>query len=291
MSVSRRRLPPLNALRAFEVAGRKLSFRAAADELGVTQGAVAQQIRLLEEHLGLALFKRQPRGVALTPQGAVYLAGVGRAFDTLSEATGQLLRRADTVTISVTPTFATKLLIPRLAELGAAVPGVELRTLASEVIADFDRDGVDIAVRLTRPPFPSTLEARLLFRQDLVAVASPHLVGGMPLPLDAARLRGLPLLHDAHDHWPMFLQATGKLPGAVFNQTTLALDAALAGQGVAIVARAVVMADIAAGRLLQVAQSSQTTGLDYYLVRKRGAAPAKTLDAVWNWCLAQLSFS
>ena len=291
MSVSRRRLPPLNALRAFEVAGRKLSFRAAADELGVTQGAVAQQIRLLEEHLGLALFKRQPRGVALTPQGAVYLAGVGRAFDTLSEATGQLLRRADTVTISVTPTFATKLLIPRLAELGAAVPGVELRTLASEVIADFDRDGVDIAVRLTRPPFPSTLEARLLFRQDLVAVASPHLVGGMPLPLDAARLRGLPLLHDAHDHWPIFLQATGKLPGAVFNQTTLALDAALAGQGVAIVARAVVMADIAAGRLLQVAQSSQTTGLDYYLVRKRGAAPAKTLDAVWNWCLAQLSFS
>ena len=291
MSVSRRRLPPLNALRAFEVAGRKLSFRAAADELGVTQGAVAQQIRLLEEHLGLALFKRQPRGVALTPQGAVYLAGVGRAFDTLSEATGQLLRRADTVTISVTPTFATKLLIPRLAELGAAVPGVELRTLASEVIADFDRDGVDIAVRLTRPPFPATLETRLLFRQDLVAVASPHLVGGMPLPLDAARLRGLPLLHDAHDHWPMFLQATGKLPGAVFNQTTLALDAALAGQGVAIVARAVVMADIAAGRLLQVAQSSQTTGLDYYLVRKRGAAPAKTLDAVWNWCLAQLSFS
>jgi LysR family glycine cleavage system transcriptional activator len=291
MSVSRRRLPPLNALRAFEVAGRKLSFRAAADELGVTQGAVAQQIRLLEEHLGLALFKRLPRGVALTPQGAVYLAGVSRAFDTLSEATGQLLRRADTVTISVTPTFATKLLIPRLAELGAAVPGVELRTLASEVIADFDRDGVDIAVRLTRPPFPSTLEARLLFRQDLVAVASPHLVGGMPLPLDAARLRGLPLLHDAHDHWPIFLQATGKLPGAVFNQTTLALDAALAGQGVAIVARAVVMADIAAGRLLQVAQSSQTTGLDYYLVRKRGAAPAKTLDAVWNWCLAQLSFS
>ncbi|WP_374636134.1 LysR substrate-binding domain-containing protein [Paracoccus sp. (in: a-proteobacteria)] len=291
MSVSRRRLPPLNALRAFEVAGRKLSFRAAADELGVTQGAVAQQIRLLEEHLGLALFKRLPRGVALTPQGAVYLAGVGRAFDTLSEATGQLLQRADTITISVTPTFAAKLLIPRLADLAAAVPGVELRTLASEVISDFDRDGVDIAVRLTRPPFPSGLEARLLFRQDLVAVASPHLVGNMALPLDAARLRGLPLLHDAHDHWPMFLPGAAKLPGAVFNQTTLALDAALAGQGVAIVARAVVMADIAEGRLLQVAQSGQTTGLDYYIVRKRRAQPAKTLDAVWNWCLARLSFS
>jgi LysR family glycine cleavage system transcriptional activator len=146
-------------------------------------------------------------------------------------------------------------------------------------------------VRLTRPPFPSGLEARLLFRQDLVAVASPHLVGNMALPLDAARLRGLPLLHDAHDHWPMFLPGAAKLPGAVFNQTTLALDAALAGQGVAIVARAVVMADIAEGRLLQVAQSGQTTGLDYYIVRKRRAQPAKTLDAVWNWCLARLSFS
>ena len=295
MSVSRRLLPPLNALRAFEVAGRRLNFRAAADELGVTQGAVAQQIRLLEGHLGLALFKRLPRGVALTPQGALYLAGVGRAFDALAEATGQLLERSDTVTISVTPTFATKLLIPRLAELGAAVPGVELRTLASEVIADFDRDGVDIAVRLTRPPFPAALEARLLFRQNLIAVASPHLVGGMSLPLSAAQLRRLPLLHDAHDHWPSFLQTTAKLPGAVFNQTTLALDAALAGQGVAIVARAVVMADLAAGRLLKVAEASRATGLDYYLVRKRPgpsqAALQKAADAVWNWCLARLSMS
>ena len=290
MAISRRRLPPLNALRAFEVAGRRLNFRAAADELGVTQGAVAQQIRILEGHLGLALFTRLPRGVALTPQGAVYLAGISRGFDALAEATGQLHARADTVTISVTPTFATKLLIPRLAELGAAVPGVELRTVASEVIADFDRDGVDIAVRLTQPPFPPTLEARLLFRQNLVAVASPHLVGDLPLPLSAESLRRLPLLHDAHDHWPIFLQVTGKLPGAVFNQTTLALDAALAGQGVAIVSRAVVMADLAAGRLLRVAEASRATGLDYYLVRKRNASSRKAADAVWDWCIERLSF-
>nr|MBP8932395.1 LysR family transcriptional regulator [Paracoccus sp. (in: a-proteobacteria)] len=177
-----------------------------------------------------------------------------------------------------------------LAELGAAVPGVELRTVASEVIADFDRDGVDIAVRLTQPPFPPTLEARLLFRQNLVAVASPHLVGDLPLPLSAESLRGLPLLHDAHDHWPIFLQTTGKLPGAVFNQTTLALDAALAGQGVAIVSRAVVMADLAAGRLLRVAETSRATGLDYYLVRKRNASSRKAADAVWDWCIERLSF-
>ena len=121
MPVSRRRLPPLNALRAFEVAGRRLNFRAAADELGVTQGAVAQQVRALEDHLGIALFQRLPRGVALTPRGAAYLADVTRAFDTLGEATGQLLVRPETVTISVTPTFAARLLIPRLPQLHAAL--------------------------------------------------------------------------------------------------------------------------------------------------------------------------
>lgn len=104
MMPSRRKLPPLNALRAFEVSGRRLSFRAAADELGVTQGAVAQQVRALEEHLGQALFQRLPRGLALTPQGASYLTNVTRAFDTLGDATGRLLEQPDTVTISVTPT-------------------------------------------------------------------------------------------------------------------------------------------------------------------------------------------
>ena len=110
MSNSHRTLPPLNALRAFEAAGRHLNFRAAADELFVTQGAVAQQVRMLEEHIGFPLFQRLPRGVALTSQGSVYFAEVTRAFKILDKATAQLLREPKTVTISVTPTFATKLI-------------------------------------------------------------------------------------------------------------------------------------------------------------------------------------
>ncbi len=164
MTQSRRQLPPLNALRAFEVSGRRLNFRAAAEELGITQGAVAQQVRGLEGQLGLMLFQRLPRGLALTAQGAAYLADVTRAFDTLGEATGRLLARPETVTISVTPTVAAKLLIPRLAELYTALPDIDLRTVATEALADFDRDQVDIAVRLTRQPFPATLQAELLFR-------------------------------------------------------------------------------------------------------------------------------
>ncbi|APG86415.1 glycine cleavage system transcriptional activator (plasmid) [Sinorhizobium americanum CCGM7] len=287
----RRKLPPLNALRAFEVSGRRLNFRAAAEELGVTQGAVAQQVRALEDQLGLMLFQRFPRGLALTPQGAAYLADVTRAFDTLAEATGRLLARPEAVTISVTPTVAAKLLIPRLAELNDALPEVELRTVATEALSDFDRDQVDIAVRLTRQPFPASLEARLLFRQELVAVASPHLIKGLPLPLTAEQLRKLPLLHDAHSHWPVFLRSHDKLPGAVFNHTTLALDAAVAGQGVALACRAFVAADLEAGRLVQVTDATTIIEPDYFLVRKRSSSPRQAVDAVWHWCAARLSLN
>lgn len=288
MTRSRRHLPPLNALRAFETAGRRLSFRAAAEELGVTQGAVAQQVRGLEDRLGLPLFRRLPRGLALTPQGAAYLAEASRAFDALDEATTRLLARPGTVTISTTPTVATRLLIPRLADFHAALPGVELRTLATEALSDFDRDRVDIAVRQTRPPFAPGLEARLLFRQELVAVASPHLLGETKLPLDAQALRRMPLLHDAHNHWSAYLRTVEKLPGAVFNQTALALDAALAGQGVALACRAFVAADLAAGRLVQVAAETLAAGPDFYLLRRR-APQSGAAGAVWDWCCRALS--
>ncbi len=289
MSNSHRTLPPLNALRAFEAAGRHLNFRAAADELFVTQSAVAQQVRMLEEHIGFPLFQRLPRGVALTSQGSVYFAEVTRAFKILDKATAQLLREPKTVTISVTPTFATKLLLPRLSALTAAVPDAELRTVATESIADFDRDQVDIAVRLTRPPFPAAFETYLLFKQTLVAVASPHLMVNRELPISTEALQEMPLLHDSHHHWPRFFGTTDKLAGAVFNQTALALDAALAGQGVAIACQAFVQADLNAGRLVQVSESTLTIEPDYYLVRKKSVTSTPTVDAVWDWCITHLA--
>jgi LysR family glycine cleavage system transcriptional activator len=286
---SRRSLPPLNALRAFEVAGRHLNFRAASEELGVTQGAVAQQVRLLEDHLGILLFQRMPRGVMLTPQGETYLLEMTRVFDTLSQATAQLHNRIHAVTISVTPTFATKILIPQLSILKSALPDVELRTIATETTSDFDRDQVDIAVRQTRPPFVSTHETQLLFRQDLVLVASPHLLGQNQLPLTRDQIRELPLLHDAYNHWPKFFGTVGRLPGTVFNQITLALDAALAGQGVAISCRAFVQADLDTGRLVEICSAGLSAGSDFYLVRKRSSHAREAVDAVWSWAVTQWS--
>lgn len=289
MSIPRKSLPPLNALRAFEVSGRQLSFRGASDELGVSQGAVAQQVRLLEEHLGFALFRRLARGVALTERGAGYHAELTRAFDILTRATEEARHPAEAVTISVTPTFATRMLMPLLPALGAALPEVELRIVATVAVSDFDRDRVDIAVRETRPPFPAALESHLLFRETLVVVASPHLVGDLAQPLTRAQIRALPLLHHGADHWARFFGTAGRLPGAVFNQVSLALDAALAAQGAAIACRAFVQADIAAGRLTELCAAGFETGSDYYLLRKRDRQPRDRLDAVWAWCLANFA--
>lgn len=286
MSVSRRKLPPLNALRVFESSGRHMNFRAASEELGVTQSAVAQQIRHLEDHLGTFLFHRLPRGVSLTSQGATYLNEVTRAFDVLSKATAQLHNQPDTVTISVTPTFATKILIPQMSVLKGALPNVELRAIATESVSDFDRDQVDIAVRQTRPPFPATLEGQLLFHHELVLVASPHLLGSMNLPLTREQIGELPLLHDAYNHWSKFFGSPDKVPGAVFNQTALALDAALAGQGVAIVCRAFVQPDLDQKRLINIGRADLDVSSDFYLVRKRSSHPRETVDAVWSWCIA-----
>ncbi|WP_231858682.1 LysR substrate-binding domain-containing protein [Xenorhabdus nematophila] len=275
-------------MRAFAISGRQGSFRAAADEMCVTQGAVAQQVRSLEQHLGIALFHRQPRGLVLTPSGAAYLRDVTRAFDILTESTSRLLAQPNTVTISVTPTFAAKLLIPRLAEFHAELPEVGLRTVATEALSNFDRDQVDIAIRLTHMPFPSELETTLLFNQELVVVASPHLVGGLTLPLSIKQLQTLPLLHDAQNYWPFFLQSEEKQSGSAFNLTALALDAALAGQGVAVACRAFVAADIDAGRLLQVMDITKTLASSYFLVCKRAPAQREIVRSVWDWCVKRL---
>ncbi len=289
MILPRRKLPALNSLRAFEVSGRCLSFRRAAEELGVTQGAVAQQVRALEDHLGVILFERLPRGLALTPKGIVYLTDISRAFDIMSEATTHMIDRSDTVTISVTPTFAAKLLIPRLGALNALFPHIELRTLATESLSNFDVDQIDIAVRLTGVPFSSNLQAEPLFHQELVIVASPLIIKELKPPFTMDELQQFPLLHDAHNNWPMVLSSKEKLSGAKFNQTSLAIDAALAGQGVALVCRSFVAKDLEFGRLIQIVEDSFFIEPDYFLVKKRTTKTSLAVNSVWQWCLDEFA--
>jgi DNA-binding transcriptional LysR family regulator len=288
-----RRFPPLNALRAFEAAARHLNFRLAADELRVTQGAVAQQVRHLEDVVEVQLFRRLPRGLALTREGLEYFSSVQRALQIISDATDALGQRPTVLAVSTTPSFASKWLIPRLSDFSRLHPDIEVRVIADERLATFRADGVDIAIRLSKPPFPPGLVAQLLFPLDIFAVASPTLLdGGSPIRKPADLSRHV-LLHDAHDLWPEFIEKLGgkgradPTKGPRFSQSLLAIDAAVAGQGIALTSEPLVERDIAEGRLRRVFDFSFPMSLGFYLVFPQANAHSEALDAMRRWLFAQ----
>ncbi|TCW83123.1 LysR family transcriptional regulator [Burkholderia sp. SRS-46] len=284
------RLPPLNALRAFEVSARHLNFRAAADEIGVTQGAVAQQVRHLEDVLGLRLFERLPRGLALTHDGAAYFSDVQRALNAIADATDKLVKRRATLTISTTPSFASKWLIPRLARFTDAYPEIDVRVIADQQLATFRHDGVDLAIRFGKPPFGKGLAAHQLFPLDVYAVCSPALLAAPAAP---RALAGHVLLHDAHDLWPDFLAALPERvdldphKGLRFNQTSLAIDAAVAGQGIALATDPLVERDIAAGRLSKPFDFAFPLSVGFYLVYPGERRDDDDLAVMRDWLIEQ----
>ena len=286
-------LPPLNSLRAFDAAGRRLSFKAAADELGVTQGAVAQHVRQLEALLDVTLFERVPKGLAFTSTGRSYHVRIAEAFAALRAATVELLPEQDKVVISVTPTFAAKWLIPNLPKFAEAHPNIDLRIMATEKISSFHSDGIDLAVRQGTPPFGASLQATRLFKQEVIAVAAPKLAGDSPRPLDSELLSKLPKIHDTHDLWPTYLATIG-VPdhsprGLRLSQTALAVDAAIAGQGITLVSRFLVSHDIKSGRLVEVGPKWDARGLDFYLLSERSSKNKTSLWDVASWLKSRSS--
>ncbi len=287
-----RNLPPLNSLKAFEAAGRHLTFRQAADELGVTQGAVAQHVRALEALLNVKLFDRHARGLSLTDEGRRFLPSIQRAFDLMADATQDLAPREEVVTISTTPSFATRWLVPRLGDLSATHPELRVRIDASNSPANFQSDGVDIAIRQGKPPFPG-LTSTLLFPTDLIAVCHPNFLQG-PTPLKTpVDLCHHALLQDAHGLWPLFLQKVftdGPVPKMKmmnFNQTSLAIDAAIAGQGVALTSRAFVETELTQGRLCQPFPDRLAIEDGFYIVAPRKPRRPKVVRRLHDWLLTQ----
>jgi LysR family glycine cleavage system transcriptional activator len=288
------KLPSLNGLKVFEVAARHLNFRLAAEELGVTQGAVAQQVRGLEAELGIRLFERLPRTLALTGEGMSYIADIRRAFEIIARATGDLAPQPVKLAISTTPTFASKWLIPRLPDLTALHPDLDIHIVATDRVSNFHADGVDLAVRMGRPPFPPGLASELLFRQEIIAACSQMLFKGKGMPRTVAELSHYPLLQDAHNFWPEFIErefgaeaATSEAPAfrrISFNQTSHAIDAAIAGQGIVLSTRSFVAADIAGGRLKQLGSTVLQGPSDFYLVWPRYRKSA-ALQAAMRWMI------
>src|ERR1700748_3108270 len=171
------RWPSLNGLRAFDAAARHLSFTLAASELNVTQTAISHQIRRLEEELGIRLFIRKNRALALTPQARDYLPGVRAAFNDLRLATDRLLRKEDdkVLTVSTLASLAAKWLLPRLTAFQEAHPGIDVRITTSSTLVDFKNGNVDAAIRYGRGNWPG-LRAEWLMADELFPVCSPALV-------------------------------------------------------------------------------------------------------------------
>jgi LysR family glycine cleavage system transcriptional activator len=295
----RRRLPPLNALRAFEAAARHLNFSRAADELSVTPGAVSQQIQNLEDYVGVALFKRTPKGLLLTDPAQIALPALREAFDRLAEAASMLTAAVDgrRLTVSVAPSFAAKWLVPRLGQFETLHPQVDVWISAGMELVDFGSGEIDIAIRYGAGRYPG-LEVVRLMQETVIPVASPALLESQPLN-DPADLAGHILLHDgspdADDScpdWTMWLAARGVkgvdgTRGPRFNQSSLVIEAAVGGRGVALAKRALAQADLDAGRLVSPFQITTAVDFAYYLVHPKPKGRLPQVKAFMAWLTAE----
>lgn len=295
-----RRLPPLNAVRAFEAAARHLSFTRAAEELHVTQAAISHQIKALEERLGLRLFDRRHRALALTPAGQRYLPGVRAAFERLAQATDQLVgaEARGPVTVTMIFSFATKWLLPRLGRFRAAHPEIEVRLTTSTQLIDFNRDDVDMAVRYGLGRWPGTDAVRLV-SEDIFPVCAPALLKGKPPLRQPADLAHHALLHVSGfpEDWQVWLTAAG-LTGTVdptrgqhFDMTMLALDAAANGLGVALGRTALVAGDLLAKRLVKPFELEVPLESAYYVVTPARRTLTPKVVAFRDWLLQEAGAS
>lgn len=285
-----RKLPSLNALRAFEAAARHCSFTLAAQELHVTQGAVSHQIKALEEELGAPLFERLPNQLRLTRAGAGYMHALGDAFDRIERATGELRQPGGRhrLAISASPNFAAKWLAPRLGEFAARHPELELRLEQNERHANFVRDGIDVAIRYGDGPWPD-LECLRLGDEFLLPVCAPALTGAAA----ADGLAGATLLHvHGRQGWHDWFAAQGRTApsaaGIVFNHESAAIDAALAGQGVALARASLVSLALRQGALAAPLPARTALEQAYWLLSPRGAGKDATLRMFADWL--RLSF-
>ena len=292
---TRRRLPPLNALRAFEAAARHLNFSRAADELSVTPGAVSQQIQNLEDYVGVALFKRTPKGLLLTDAAQTALPALREAFDRLAEAASLLTAAVDgrRLTLTAPPSFAAKWLMPRLKGFEEAYPQVDVRLSADMEIVDFTAGEVDLAIRYGAGRYPA-LELQRLMSETVIPVASPSLMSETPLerPEDLANHillhDGSPDADESCPDWSMWLAARGVrgvdgTRGPRFNQSSLVIEAAMSGRGIALAKRTLAQDDLDAGRLIAPLQIATAVDFAYYLVHPKAKGRLPQVKAFVSW--------
>ena len=284
------RLPPLNAVRAFDAVARLGSVRAAAEELAVTPAAVSQQLRVLEAHLGIALTQRHGRGLILTDPGRTWHGEIARHLRAIALAAERVRPGRRVVQVTVVQSFGSRWLMPRLQSFTAREPEIEVRIDASPVLADLARDPFDLAIREGRGTYPEA-ESVHLFALEFFPVASPAIARKLKRrngTIDWSRAR---LLHEvSYDYWPDWTAMAAVTDvdvarGLFFSHTMLALDAAVEGQGVALAPTPLAERELARGALELVDPRGFAPGTGIYLSwPRRGLrtlSPAATAFRDW----------
>ncbi len=289
-----RKLPPLKAIRAFESAARNLSFTVAGGELFVTQAAVSQQVKALEEYLGVALFKRMNRSLALTPEGQALLPHVRKAFDHLYKGVEVIEsgRNSGRITVSILSSLAARWLVPRLGRFNRAHPDIDVLVSPSSQMTDFARQDVDIAIRFGAGDYPGLRVDRLM-GEYLFPVCSPRLTEGEHGVGCAEDLRYVPLIHDDdYSHWRTWLTAAGVSNvnperGTIFTDSSMLLEAAVAAQGVALAREVLARSELETGRLVRPFEMSLPAHFAYYVVSPEETADRPKVRLFREWLLAE----
>ncbi|MEQ8320026.1 MAG: transcriptional regulator GcvA [Rhodospirillales bacterium] len=292
------RLPPLNGLRAFEAAARHLSFSRAAEELFVTPAAISHQIKGLEDYLGVTLFRRMPRAVMLTDDAQLILPLISEGFDKLSQA-ATLLKQSESsgvLTVSSAPTFAQKWLLEHLQDFTAAHPDINVRLDARLDTVDFDRDGVDIAIRLGAGKYPG-MRVDQLFDEQVVPVCQPKFLEGPHALKEPGDLKHHTLLHvdwgninAPFPDWQMWLASVGVddvdyTRGPVFTVEGMAIDAAARGNGVALASTYAITDELKKGVLVVPFDRRLTSEISYWVVAPERSADQPKVKAFREWLL------
>jgi LysR family transcriptional regulator, glycine cleavage system transcriptional activator len=300
-----RRFPPLATLRAFEAAADAGRFAQAAKMLNVTQGAISHQIKTLEAQLGVTLFHRGPQGLTLTAEGKRLAQGVASAFDILAATLDQVRRgpqaQKNTLALTLCSVFAAKWFIPRLGDFGAAHPQILLRVIGRDRTSMLDSGKTDIAVLYGKGEWTG-VESTLIHRDVVFPVCSPSLLKGEKPRIEDLAL--YPLLHDEESlnacgegpNWQTWFSRAGivpatesRRPGAAarYAQSSLAIEAAIEGHGIALARGLLVHQDLAAGRLVRPVAESFPAVLDLYFIRS-AARRNPAADALRDWLLDRL---
>jgi LysR family transcriptional regulator, glycine cleavage system transcriptional activator len=290
----RPRLPPLNNLKAFEAAARHESFTRAAEELCVTQGAVSQQVKALEEGLGIKLFNRERQRLVITEAGRDYLTIVRDALDRIAVGTERLLQRqnAGVLTVSTSPDFAAKWLVHRLGHFAEVHSGIDLRVSATLHHVDFAREEVDLAVRHGEGNWPG-LDSVQLSAEQLFAVCSPKLLSGRRRLGKPADILKFPLIHlDSRTDWMHWLRTAAVDEGAVthgpvLNRASMVIDAAINGQGVALARTTLAAWDLITGRLVRPFPDALPLSKTYWIICPKATSNVPKIVTFRNWLLSE----